>query len=65
MWAMGVIAYVTIAGFPPFDGENDVEVFASIMGVRYDFPSPEWDDVDQVCIRLMQSPPFLVAHVVC
>lgn len=45
IWAVGVITYVMLAGFPPFDGENDVEVFASIMAVRYDYPSPEWDDI--------------------
>jgi len=45
IWAVGVITYVMLAGFPPFDGENDVEVFASILAVRYDFPSPEWDNI--------------------
>jgi len=34
-----------LAGFPPFDGDNDVEVFASILSIRYDFPSPEWDHI--------------------
>ena len=33
-----------MAGFPPFDGENDAEVLASIVAVRFSFPSPEWDD---------------------
>jgi calcium/calmodulin-dependent protein kinase I len=55
MWAMGVIAYVVLVGFPPFDGENDVEVFASIMGVRYDFPSPEWDDIDEDAKNFISS----------
>lgn len=32
-----------LAGFPPFDGENDAEVLASIVAVRFSFPSPEWD----------------------
>lgn len=45
VWAIGVITYVMLAGFPPFDGENDVEVFASILAIRYDFPSPEWDNI--------------------
>lgn len=40
----GVISYVMMAGFPPFDGENDAEVLASIVAVRFCFPSPEWED---------------------
>lgn len=55
MWAIGVIAYVILVGFPPFDGENDVEVFASIMAVRYDFPSPEWDDVPKEAKNFIAS----------
>jgi len=43
MWALGCIAYIMMAGFPPFDGENDAEILSSILSIRYDFPSPEWD----------------------
>eukprot|EP01127_Copromyxa_protea_P017740 TRINITY_DN5451_c0_g1_i3.p1 TRINITY_DN5451_c0_g1~~TRINITY_DN5451_c0_g1_i3.p1 ORF type:complete len:556 (-),score=102.81 TRINITY_DN5451_c0_g1_i3:123-1790(-) len=47
MWSLGVISYVIMAGFPPFDGENDAEVLASIVSVNYSFPSPEWDDYSE------------------
>jgi len=55
VWAIGVITYVMLAGFPPFDGENDVEVFASILAIRYDFPSPEWDNISQEACDFISS----------
>jgi serine/threonine protein kinase len=55
VWAIGVITYVMLAGFPPFDGENDVEVFASILSIRYDFPSPEWDKISSAAKNFIQS----------
>jgi len=55
IWAIGVITYVMLAGFPPFDGENDVEVFASILAIRYDFPSPEWDKISSEAKNFIQS----------
>eukprot|EP01126_Amoeba_proteus_P043486 TRINITY_DN4773_c0_g1_i1.p1 TRINITY_DN4773_c0_g1~~TRINITY_DN4773_c0_g1_i1.p1 ORF type:complete len:221 (-),score=57.32 TRINITY_DN4773_c0_g1_i1:107-769(-) len=45
MWAIGVTAFVMMGGYVPFDGENDSEVFASILGLKYTFQSPEWDHV--------------------
>jgi serine/threonine protein kinase len=60
MWAMGVISYVMMSGYPPFDGETEAEVMGAILAVRchrilfnfsnvkltfrYDFSSAEWDD---------------------
>jgi len=55
VWAIGVITYVMLAGFPPFDGENDVEVFASILSIKYDFPSPEWDKISQGAREFIQA----------
>jgi len=55
VWSIGVITYVMLAGFPPFDGENDVEVFASILSIRYDFPSPEWDKISSAAKNFIQS----------
>jgi serine/threonine protein kinase len=36
-----------MAGFPPFEGENDAEVLASIVSVNFSFPTPEWDDYSE------------------
>jgi calcium/calmodulin-dependent protein kinase I len=55
VWAVGVITYVMLAGFPPFDGENDVEVFASILSIRYSFPTPEWDNISEEAKHFIRS----------
>eukprot|EP01126_Amoeba_proteus_P041020 TRINITY_DN4400_c0_g1_i8.p1 TRINITY_DN4400_c0_g1~~TRINITY_DN4400_c0_g1_i8.p1 ORF type:complete len:831 (-),score=192.34 TRINITY_DN4400_c0_g1_i8:633-3125(-) len=47
MWAIGVVIYVMLCGFPPFDGESDTDVLCNIMNIAYDFPSPEWDDISE------------------
>ena len=45
MWSIGVIMYITLSGYPPFFGDCDQEIFASIKKGEYDYPSPDWDDV--------------------
>jgi len=45
IWAIGVTAFVMIGGYAPFEGENDSEVFASILTLSYKYISPEWDHV--------------------
>ena len=48
-WAMGVIVYILLCGFPPFraDSGDQRELFAIILEGLVDFPSPFWDDVDE------------------
>jgi len=45
MWSLGVVTYVMLCGFPPWEGESESDVFVNIMTLQYDFPSPEWDDI--------------------
>jgi len=45
MWAVGVISYVLLCGFSPFVSNTDSGLFALILRAKYDFPSPEWDDI--------------------
>jgi len=55
MWSLGVIAYVMLCGFPPWEGENESDVFVNIMTLQYDFPSPEWDEVSEVAKEFIRS----------
>jgi len=55
IWSIGVISYVMLGGFPPFDGDNDVEVFASILSVKYDFPNPEWTNITTMAQDFIRS----------
>ncbi|CAD6188278.1 unnamed protein product [Caenorhabditis auriculariae] len=48
-WATGIILYVILCGFPPFqsmEGENSqAELFRQIATGDFSFPSPAWDGV--------------------
>jgi serine/threonine protein kinase len=38
MWAIGVIAYVMLCGYPPFQEKMLPRLYMSIMGAKFDFP---------------------------
>ncbi|KAL6044895.1 Calcium/calmodulin-dependent protein kinase type IV [Balamuthia mandrillaris] len=47
MWAVGVILYILLCGYPPFYSEDDDEVFDQILEGEYDYPSPHWDKISE------------------
>jgi len=42
LWSVGVIAYILLAGYPPFNGSDNSEVYNAIRQGRYQFPSSDW-----------------------
>jgi serine/threonine protein kinase len=45
LWSIGVITYILLCGYPPFYGDNDVEIFKAIQRGTFRFLSPEWDTI--------------------
>lgn len=45
LWACGVIMYTLLVGFPPFWHRKQLVMLRSIMEGKYEFVSPEWDDI--------------------
>ncbi|KAH8025740.1 hypothetical protein HPB51_011071 [Rhipicephalus microplus] len=47
VWAMGVITYILLCGFPPFVSQtnNQDELFDQILSGRFEFMAPYWDGI--------------------
>lgn len=45
IWSIGVITYILLCGYPPFYGDTDKQIFDSVRTGRFDFPSPDWDEI--------------------
>jgi len=56
MWAVGVILYILLCGFPPFVEKNLKALYRLIKSGKFAFPSPYWDNVSKEakdCIVLL------------
>mmetsp|Transcript_4477 Transcript_4477/g.6048 ORF Transcript_4477/g.6048 Transcript_4477/m.6048 type:complete len:498 (+) Transcript_4477:104-1597(+) len=54
-WAVGVILYILLSGYPPFYSENTREKQMSIVQGRYDFDEPIWERVSKEAKQLIQG----------
>eukprot|EP00873_Tetraselmis_striata_P001178 jgi/Tetstr1/421442/TSEL_012391.t1 len=45
MWSVGVILFILLSGYSPFDDDNDVALFDKIKKGLYDIDDPVWDEV--------------------
>merc|ERR1712227_1017893 len=57
IWAMGVITYILLCGFPPFASlkHNQEELFDKILEGRYEFRSPYWNEVSSSAKELISG----------
>jgi calcium-dependent protein kinase len=45
IWSCGVIMYILLCGYPPFNGETDNEILSKIKTGKFVFPEEEWDNI--------------------
>jgi len=45
MWSVGIILYLMLGGYPPFDGDTEEEIFKSIKKQSYSFEEDIWTGV--------------------
>ncbi|XP_021471751.2 calcium/calmodulin-dependent protein kinase type 1B isoform X2 [Oncorhynchus mykiss] len=45
LWALGVITYILLCGYPPFYDESESHMYRQIMKAEYEFDSPYWDEI--------------------
>jgi calcium-dependent protein kinase len=54
IWSCGVIMYILLCGYPPFNGETDNEILAKIKSGKFSFPEEEWKGLSNECKELIQ-----------
>lgn len=45
IWSTGVVLYILLGGYPPFDGSSDTEITRKIIIGDYKMSAPIWDTV--------------------
>ena len=55
MWSCGVILYIMLCGYPPFDGDTEHEILLSVQSGQYDFEDDVWDNVSDEAKDLIQK----------
>ena len=55
IWACGVILYILLGGYPPFNGSSDKEVYNLITQIKYDFSQPIWKNISKYAKDLIKN----------
>ena len=45
LWAIGVVSYILLTGYPPFNGGSDSEIHESTIGGNLVFEGDVWDNL--------------------
>jgi len=61
LWSVGVVAYILLCGYGPFDGDSDDEMEQNILNGTYSFPSEDWKGISpeakDFIVRLLHVEP--------
>jgi len=55
IWSLGVILYILLVGYPPFNGSDDKKIIEAVKKGKYTLDEPEWDDVSEEAIDLVRK----------
>jgi len=47
VWSSGVIMYILLCGYPPFNGPNDKTIFQRVLEGKFAFPEEDWNGISK------------------
>ncbi|CAD8209837.1 unnamed protein product [Paramecium octaurelia] len=55
VWSCGIILYIMLCGFPPFNGKNDKEILRNVLFGEYEFEPEFWDTISDDAKNLIRK----------
>ena len=55
LWSCGVILYILLSGYPPFNGPNDRVIMENVALGSYNFDGAEWKTVSKEAKNLIKK----------
>ena len=55
IWSVGVILYILLCGYPPFNGQTDKKIIEAVLSGEYTLDEPEWHEVSDAAKDLVQG----------
>ena len=55
VWSCGVILYIMLCGYPPFDAETEDEILLKVKEGKFEFPKEEWKNISKEAIDLINK----------
>ena len=47
IWSIGVLTYVLLCGYPPFNGQTDKDILVKVKRGKYEYPESEWGQISE------------------
>lgn len=55
IWSLGVVSYILLCGYAPFEGQNDEETFEFIKNKELKFMEEDWLNISELAIDLIRK----------
>ncbi len=55
IWSCGVILYILLCGYPPFNGPNDKAIMDKVAKGVFNFDGEEWQQISQEAKNLIKK----------
>lgn len=61
VWSLGIILYIFLCGYPPFEGDNSGEIFKNVLRNDVTFAEDDWgaisNEAKDLIIRMLNKDP--------
>jgi calcium-dependent protein kinase len=45
IWSLGIILFILLCGYPPFEGDNKKEIFKNVLRQKLKFDDKDWKTI--------------------